>query len=245
MKPERLDKLLAGQSTHSRSEVREWIRKGRVFVNGELERAPECKITPERDEIAVDGEPICLQKHIYLMLDKPKGVVSATRDGRERTVVDLVPPKYRRSGLFPAGRLDKDTTGFVLITDDGAFAHRILSPKNHIPKTYLAELDGPVNLAVIQAFSEGFTLGEDDVCHPAQLTVLETGERELVRVVITQGMYHQIKRMFAHFGRTVLALRRIRMGSLELDTTLGEGGCRTISEVERTLLESAPEDVDL
>lgn len=237
MKPQRLDKLLASQSTDSRSEVKEWIRKGLVRVNGVVELRAERKVVPETDTVEVAGERVDTSEHCYLMLDKPKGVVSATR-GSGRTVVDLVPPEYLRKGLFPAGRLDKDTTGFVLITDDGAFAHRILSPKNHIPKTYIATLDGPVNAEIIEGFESGFAIGGGDECRPARLTVLETGERELVRVVLTEGMYHQIKRMFAQFGRTVLELRRVRMGALPLDETLGEGGCRPLTQAEKALLEA-------
>ena len=240
MKPQRLDKLLASQSTNSRSDVKEWIRKGLVRVNGAVERRAERKVEPDTDVVEVNGARVETNEHVYLMLDKPKGVVSATR-GDGPTVVDLVPEHLRRKGLFPAGRLDKDTTGFVLITDDGDFAHRILSPKNHIPKTYLATLDFPVDDEVIAGFERGFALGGGDTCRPARLTVPQPELAQHVQVVLTEGMYHQIKRMFAHFGRTVLELRRVRMGALFLDETLGAGGCRPLTPTEKALL-TAPLD---
>lgn len=232
MKPERLDKVLAAQSTISRKDVKALVRAGKVLVNGKMARSPDMKIDMERDKVSVGGEEVALARHIYLMLNKPAGVVSATRDGEEKTVIDLVPEALMRDGLFPAGRLDKNTTGFVLITDDGDFAHRILSPKNHIPKTYIAELDGPVDDKIIAEFEAGFALSRQTLCKPASLRVLETGERERVEVVITEGMYHQIKRMFEHFGRTVVELRRIRMGRLFLDEKLAAGECRELTTEE-------------
>ena len=168
------------------------------------------------------------------MLHKPAGVVSATRDVRERTVVDLVPPQLRRPGLFPAGRLDKDTTGMMILTDDGELAHRILSPRSHVPKTYIARLDRPVTEEMVRAFAAGIPLKGEGECLPATLRV--RGEQE-GEVTICEGMYHQIKRMFAVCGATVLTLKRISMGGLALDPALAEGACRELTAEELELLE--------
>ena len=229
---ERLDKLLAAQGMESRREVKEKIRRGLVLVNGAAARSPDLKIDPDRDQVTVEGTPVLLKKNLYLMLNKPQGVVSATEDPHQPTVVDLVPPELRRKGLFPAGRLDKDTEGFVLITDDGAFAHRILAPKNHVPKTYLARLDRAIDPSVAEEFQKGVLLNGEDQCSPAKLTILEQGDSPLVEVVIHEGMYHQIKRMFQRFGYQVVALKRIRMGGLFLDESLPLGACRELTPAE-------------
>lgn len=179
--------------------------------------------------VMVSGKTLALKRHVYIMLNKPRGVVCATSDAALPTVLDLVPDSLMRRGLFPAGRLDKDTEGFVLITDDGAFAHRILAPKSHVPKTYTARLDAPVTQQMIEAFAAGVQL-DGAVCMPAELCVLDTPDT--ARVVIRQGMYHQIKRMFAACGAHVLALRRDRIGGLSLDIALGPGECRELSAAE-------------
>lgn len=232
MKPERLDKLLAAQSTISRKDVKGLVRKGLVSVNGVVVKSADLKIDIQKDKVSLCGEPVTLTKYSYIMMNKPAGVVSATRDGREKTVVDLVPEYLLRDGLFPAGRLDKDTLGFMLITNDGDFAHRILSPKNHVPKTYVAQLDQPIDQDIISKFEEGFALDVKTNCKPASLKIIETGERELVEVILVEGMYHQIKRMFEHFGRKVVHLKRIRMGALYLDEKLEPGECRELTQDE-------------
>ena len=234
MRPERLDKVLAGQSTWSRREVRDWIKGGLVTVNGAPVRDPGQKIIQETDRVAVKGREITLRRNLYLMMDKPAGVVSASRDDGCPTVVDLVPPELKRPGLFPAGRLDKDTTGMVIITDDGALAHRILSPKSHIPKVYLARIDDFITNAMIQGFAQGIPVGEEGVTLPAELVALDLA---LARVTLREGMYHQIKRMFASYGAKVLELRRVSMGGLVLDGTLGPGGCRELTPRELILLQ--------
>lgn len=234
MRPERLDKVLAGQSTWSRREVRDWIKGGLVTVNGAPVRDPGQKIIQETDRVAVKGREITLRRNLYLMMDKPAGVVSASRDDGCPTVVDLVPPELKRPGLFPAGRLDKDTTGMVIITDDGALAHRILSPKSHVPKVYLAHIDSFITNAMIQGFAQGIPVGEEGVTLPAELVALDL---DLARVTLREGMYHQIKRMFASYGAKVLELRRVSMGGLVLDGTLGPGGCRELTPRELTLLQ--------
>lgn len=236
MKPQRLDKLLAAQSTWSRKDVKDLIRGGQVTLNGTPARSPEQKIDADTDRVEVSGRPVLLREHLYLMMDKPAGVVSASRDENCPTVVDLVPPELLRRGLFPAGRLDKDTTGMVIITDDGELAHRILSPKNHVPKVYLARLDIPLTREMEEGFAAGIPLaGEEGACLPARLERLEN---TLARVTLREGMYHQIKRMFGVYGAKVLELRRISLGALPLDETLAPGQCRELTKEELALLET-------
>ena len=235
MKAQRLDKLLAAQSTWSRKEVKDWIRKGLVTVNGAPAKSPEQKLDPDTDEVTVAGKPVLLRQHLYLIMNKPAGVVSASRDPSCPTVIDLVPRELLRRGLFPAGRLDKDTTGMVLITDDGALAHRILSPRSHVPKTYLARLDIPLTREMEEGFAAGIPLpGEEGACLPAELERLED---TLARVTLREGMYHQIKRMFGVYGARVVELRRVSMGGLALDERLAPGQCRELTPEEVSLLE--------
>lgn len=232
MPKERLDKLLAAQGMLSRKEVKTLITKGLVTVEGAVVRTPDYKVDPAQDTVTVEGKEMRLQKHIYLMLHKPQGVVSATEDKNLPTVVELVPPHLLRKGLFPAGRLDKDTEGFVLLTDDGAFAHRILAPKNHLPKRYLVHLDRTIAPDVAEAFSQGVELDGGDKCSPAQLNILENGPEPVVEVIIHEGMYHQIKRMFLRFGYTVIYLKRLQIGGLPLDPSLPMGDCRELTPEE-------------
>lgn len=231
----RLDKALSEHTILTRNELRRRIQGGAVSVNGEKVLRPESKIDPLKDSILLDGEPVyCVP--IYLMMNKPAGVVSATEDARLRTVVDLVPPSLRRKNLFPAGRLDRDTEGFVLLTDDGAFAHRILSPKKHVPKTYWVKVTGRVDEGSAEIFAEGMVLEDGSACKPALLTVLESGEKSVARVVLYEGMYHQIKRMFSQIGCHVDYLFREKIGGLPLDPTLKPGECRVITPSERDLI---------
>ena len=230
---ERLDKLLCSQGTLTRSEAGRVIRGGRVTVDGVVCRQAAQKIDPTAHTVAVDGKPLGYAEFVYFMLNKPDGILCVSRDKKVPTVVDLLPEEYRRRGLFPAGRLDKDTHGLVLITDDGDFAHRMLSPRHHIPKTYLARLDKPLSEAGMQAFRDGPTLADGTVCQPAHLTVVETGDNPLVEVVIYEGKYHQIKRMFAAVGCQVIWLKRTKMGGLSLDETLEEGQCRPLTPEEK------------
>ncbi len=230
---ERLDKLLCSQGTLTRSEAGRLIRSGRVSVDGVVCRQAAQKIDPAAHTVSVDGKPLGYAEFVYFMLNKPDGILCVSRDKKVPTVVDLLPEEYRRRGLFPAGRLDKDTHGLVLITDDGDFAHRMLSPRHHIPKTYLARLDKPLSEEGAQAFRDGPTLADGTVCQPAHLRLLETGENPLFEVVIYEGKYHQIKRMFAAVGCHVEWLKRIKMGGLDLDESLAEGECRPLTEQEK------------
>lgn len=233
---ERLDKILSSALKISRADVKKLIKKQSVTVNGTSVKSGEMKIDPDTDEIRLNGRDVVYQKNIYLMMNKPEGVISASNDRSQETVVDLVPEEFRRDGLFPAGRLDADTTGFVLITDDGDFAHRILSPKNHVEKTYHARLAQRLSDGDIERFLSGVELKDGTLCLEARLRVVEDGETPLVEVVIHEGKYHQVKRMFAALGNRVVQLRRIKIGGLSLDGTLAEGECREITREEIRLI---------
>lgn len=232
---ERLDKIIASQGKYSRSEVKKLVKAGRVTLDGTVVKSSDVK-ADEGADIRIDGVSLNYKKHIYIMLNKPQGVISATEDRTQKTVLDLVPKELFRNGLFPAGRLDGDTTGFVLITDDGDFAHRILSPKNHIMKTYHATLRDPLSEEDIVRFREGLTLGDGTECLEAHVRVIESGEKTVAEIKICEGKYHQVKRMFASIGNKVVALRRVKMGELDLDSSLPEGQCREITDEEIDLL---------
>lgn len=232
MPMERLDKILASQAVGSRSEVRALMKKGRVRVNGEVVKKPETKADPEADAILVDGAPLAFKRHLYLMMNKPAGVVSASSDARMQTVLDLVPPELFRRGLFPAGRLDRDTEGLLIITDDGGFAHRMLSPKSGVYKLYEAVVSAPVGEREIALFREGVCFQDGVRCLPAELTVLSPGEHPKVRVRICEGKFHQIKKMFLAVGCEVLQLKRVKIGNLMLDQNLEGGKCREITPEE-------------
>lgn len=229
---ERIDKILASQGTLSRRDVKEMIKKGRVTLNGNVIKDSAVKIDINTDTIKVDGEIVVLKKHIYIMMNKPQGVVSASDSDTDKTVVDLVPDELFRKGLFPAGRLDKDTTGFVLITDDGDFAHKILSPKNHIFKTYIARLEHELSADDIKMLESGITLADGTTLKEAKVEIVEQGENPVVKIMICEGKYHQVKRMFAAAGNKVVALHRSKMGELELDGGLKLGECREITAEE-------------
>lgn len=233
---ERIDKIIASQGKYSRSEVKKLVKDGRVTLDGKAVKSSDIKADPDQCNIAIDGKSIGYKKHLYIMLNKPQGVVSATEDTDHKTVIDLVPKELKRDGLFPAGRLDGDTVGFVLITDDGDFAHRILSPKNHIMKTYHATLQRPVTQEDIDAFRNGIELKDGTLCLEAQVRPLE-GDEPMAEIKICEGKYHQVKRMFAALGNKVVFLRRVKMGKLSLDESLGEGQCREITAEELRLIQ--------
>ena len=226
----RLDKYLAEAAQCTRSESRELIRKGRVSVNGAVCRRPEQQVS-EMDSIALDGKSRPRQAFVYIMLNKPAGVVSASADKRDTTVVDLVHSAYPRRELFPAGRLDKTSTGFVLITDDGAFAHDILAPRHHVPKTYRVTIDTPLTREMAEGFARGVVLADRVQLAPAEVSPL-TADGRTVRVVLHQGVYHQIKRMFGVYGAGVDALHREAIGSVWLDEALAPGQWRELTDEE-------------
>lgn len=228
----RLDKFFSSQGLASRREVKKYMDAKAIYVNGEPAHKLDQKIDPQRDEVLLQGKRVQYKEHLYLMLNKPQGVVSATNDREHRTVLDLVPPEFYREGLFPAGRLDKDTTGFVLLTDDGDFAHRMLAPKNHISKVYQARINVHFSREQIEHFAEGVVLKDGFVCLPAKLRILEDGPNPLVEITLHEGKYHQIKRMVAACGGKVLTLHRVQLGGLMLDDRLAPGEMREILHKE-------------
>ena len=231
---ERLDKILASQGVGTRSEVRKMIWSGKVTVDGAVCRSIDRKLEPSAHDIAVSGRPVCYRKHLYIMMNKPDGVISASNDSHVETVIDILPPTLRRKGLFPVGRLDKDTTGLLLITDDGAFAHAVTSPGKKVFKTYRAALDGPLTEEDAALLRSGVTIDGNEVCLPAQVAVLD-GARFIYEIRICEGKYHQIKRMAQAVGRRVVALERTAVGALILDPALGQGQVRELTEREMPL----------
>lgn len=231
---ERLDKIIATALQISRKDATLLIKQGKISADGVTIKDPKTKLDENNAELFSDNKRIYYNKYVYIMMNKPKGVISASDGKGERTVIDILPPDMKRKNLFPAGRLDKDTTGFMLITDDGELAHSILSPKNHIDKTYIAKLDKPFDINIIKGFEKGIEF-KDAKCLPAHLEAVN-GDYKTARVVIRQGMYHQIKRMFAHFSINVLELKRIKMGALDLDDNLEEGECRYLTKEEISFL---------
>lgn len=223
----RLDKFLTQAAELSRSEAKQKIKKGCVTVNEEVTKKPEVKVSLE-DTVCLDGKKICYEVYRYIMLYKPAGVVSATEDAQCRTVLDLI--KDGKKGLFPVGRLDKDTEGLLLLTNDGVLAHNLLSPKKHVDKTYFAILDGPVGEKEQKLFLQGLDIGEEKMTLPAKLDLTEK-ENE-VYITVQEGRFHQVKRMAQAVGRNVTYLKRISMGSLVLDSSLKKGEYRTLTEKE-------------
>ena len=225
----RLDKLLSECGVASRKEIRQLIRSGRVSVDGAAAASPEMKLDPYKALVYLDGTKIEYAKYHYYMMNKPAGVLSATDDGRQKTVLDLVTPEMRKIGLFPVGRLDKDTTGLLLLTNDGEFAHRVISPRSGIVKVYHARTEAPVDEADITAFKEGLTLGDGTKCLPAGLKLLPDGS---CLVEVMEGKYHQVKRMLSSRGKPVTELKRLSIGGLKLDKALLPGGFRALEENE-------------
>lgn len=225
----RLDKLLSECGVASRKEIRQLIRSGRVSVDGAAAASPEMKLDPYKALVCLDGTKIEYAKYHYYMMNKPAGVLSATDDGRQKTVLDLVTPEMRKIGLFPVGRLDKDTTGLLILTNDGEFAHRVISPRSGIVKVYHARTEAPVDEADITAFKEGLTLGDGTKCLPAGLKLLPDGS---CLVEVMEGKYHQVKRMLSSRGKPVTELKRLSIGGLKLDKALLPGGFRALEENE-------------
>ena len=230
---ERLDKVLAATGRWSRREVKLLVKQGQVRVNGAAASSAEEKLDPEAAVITVGGQTVVLQKHTYIMLHKPAGVLSATEDSRQKTVLELLPPELRRRGLSPVGRLDKDTEGLLLLTDDGELAHRLLSPKYHVDKRYYAEVDGLLGPADADAFAKGMTLDDGLVCLPAGLELCGSGA---CIVTLQEGKFHQVKRMLAFRGAPVRYLKRLAMGPLTLDPSLETGAFRELTAAEVSAL---------
>ncbi len=232
MEKQRLDKIIASTGRWSRREARDLVRQGRVLVDGVPARSAEEKADAEASEITVNGEALCYRRYTWVMLNKPAGYLSATEGGRGRTVLDLLPQDLRRQGLFPVGRLDKDTEGLLLLTNEGGLAHDLLSPRRHVDKVYYARVAGRLTEADCAAFEAGLTLPGGLVCLPAGLEILSAGEESEAHVTLREGKFHQVKRMLAHLGKPVLYLERVRMGPLALDSALSRGSFRFLTENE-------------
>lgn len=233
----RLDKLLADAGEGTRSQVKAYIKKGLVSVNGRTASGPQQQVDGSQDEILLNGHPVHYETYAYYMLHKPAGLITATKDATSGTVMDLLADTGARN-LSPVGRLDKDTEGLLLITNDGALAHKLLSPKNHVPKTYYARLDGAVDAQVAALFASGVDIGEEKPAMPAELEIISNADEPGCEVLLTiyEGRFHQVKRMFLSVGRQVLYLKRLSIGSLELDEALEKGCYRPLQAQELAAL---------
>ena len=234
----RLDKFLVACAVGSRTEVKNLLKAGRVTVNGKREKSAKLQINEEKDEIRFDGQVLEYEEFVYYMMNKPQGVISATEDPKHRTVLDLLDDYGRAKEVFPVGRLDIDTHGLLLLTNDGQLAHALLSPKRHVDKTYQAQVKGIMSQEDVQTFAKGIPL-KDFTCQPAKLEILsvdsDKGESQ-VRVTIAEGKFHQVKRMVAYCGKEVVDLQRLTMGTLVLDENLERGEWRRVSQEELELL---------
>jgi len=233
----RLDKLISNSGFGSRKEIKNLLKSGSVTVNNIIAKSPDIKVDPEKDELYINGERLIYRPFIYLMLNKPAGVVSATYDNRDATVLSLVPEHYSHYELFPVGRLDKDTEGLLIITNDGDLAHRLLSPKKHVPKRYFAKINVPVTQSDIAAFNEGVILDDGYKTMPAELCILNDPVN--IEVVLHEGKFHQVKRMFEAVGKKVLYLKRISFGDINLDNSLKLSKIRELTEDEILKLKSS------
>lgn len=227
----RLDKFLADMGVGTRSEVKTYIRQGKVFVDGQVVKSADIKIDTDKQNVICNGHPVAYEIFEYYMLNKPAGVISATTDPKDKTVIDLIKNKKRKD-LFPVGRLDKDTEGLLLITNDGELAHRLLSPKKHVDKVYFAKVEGKVTEKDAKAFLEGVSIGNEEVTKPAKLEILRSDEISEIRLTIQEGKFHQVKRMFEAVDKKVIYLKRLSMGSLVLDESLALGEYRLLTKEE-------------
>ena len=235
----RLDRYLANMGCGSRTEVRRMVRSGNVNVNGQSIRDESYQINPGVDIIICWGSEVVYREHIYLMLNKPAGVISATEDLKEQTVLDLLDPKYHNKGIFPVGRLDKDTEGLLILTNNGELGHKLLSPKKKVPKRYYAQVAGKIGPEDVESFHNGIVLDDGYRTMPAELKLLQVGDPNEVLVIIREGKYHQIKRMFQALGKRAVYLKRLAMGELTLDPNLDNGAYRELTEEEVRILSEA------
>ncbi|MBF2363465.1 rRNA pseudouridine synthase [Listeria marthii] len=231
----RLDKLLSHTGFGSRREVKPLLKSGAVVVNGTIQKDSKTQVNPDKEQVTVHGTPVVYQEFVYFMLHKPQNVVSATEDNVSETVIDLLAQEDTLTDPFPVGRLDKDTEGLLIITNDGTLAHNLLSPKKHIDKTYYAKIDGDVTATDVEAFAAGIELDDGYTCKPARLEIITPNE---IKVTIQEGKFHQVKRMFAARGKTVSYLKRISMGNLQLDESLELGEYRPLTETELAILQN-------
>lgn len=228
----RLDKLLANMGYGTRKEVKQLLKQKGVTVDGDVVKDSSMHVDPEEQEVSVFGERVIYTEFIYLMMHKPPGVISATEDNVDKTVIDLLDPLAQHFKPFPVGRLDKDTEGLLLITNDGQLSHNLLSPKKHVPKTYYAKIDGEVTESDIEAFKQGVELDDGYVTKPGELVILSSGPHSEIELTIQEGKFHQVKRMFESVGKKVTYLKRLSMGSLVLDESLELGDYRELTEEE-------------
>lgn len=231
----RLDKFIRDQGIATRSEIKDLIRKGMVLINDNVVKDPATHVITENDIVKVNGEQVCYKEFVYYMLNKPKGIITATEDRDAKTVLDLFTEEIKRRDVFPVGRLDKDTEGLLIITDNGTFAHDLLSPKKHVIKLYEAVLDSFPGERAIKAFEDGIDIG-DYIALPARLKYISVDNPVIAHVEIYEGKFHQVKRMFKATGATVIELKRLRMGEVWLDESLKPGEYREMTDEEISLL---------
>ncbi|WP_053957714.1 pseudouridine synthase [Inediibacterium massiliense] len=232
MKTQRIDKILGNMGYGTRKEVKYMIKDGRIKVDGEVVKSSSIHVSPNENTIEVDGEVLEYREYIYIMMNKPQGVVSATFDHKDETVIDLLEPMHQIFDPFPVGRLDKDTEGLLILTNDGKLSHELLSPKKHVPKTYFACIDGVVNQKDIDSFEKGVILDDGYKTLPAKLNILKSDDTSEIELTIVEGKFHQVKRMFEAVGKKVTYLKRISMGELYLDEDLELGEYKELTEEE-------------
>ncbi|EGT2205284.1 rRNA pseudouridine synthase [Clostridioides difficile] len=236
-KKQRIDKILSNLGYGSRSEIKKYCKQGSVVVNGSEVSNPGTQVDTENDEILFNGEEVIYREYIYLMMNKPDGYISATTDKYDPTVLDLIGLSYLAFEPFPVGRLDKDTEGLLVLTNDGKLSHRVLSPKKHVPKTYYAKIDGVVTEEDVEAFLEGVVLDDGYKTMPSQLNILKSDDESEIELTIHEGKFHQVKRMFESVGKKVVYLKRLSMGNLKLDESLELGEYRELTDEEVKLIE--------
>lgn len=233
----RLDRMLSNSGFGTRKEVKYIVKAGRVEIDGIVIKDPSAHVDTYKSEILIDKKPFVYREFVYLMLNKPAGYVSATTDNQFPTVIDLVPDEYMHYELFPCGRLDKDTEGLLLITNDGQLSHNLLSPKKHVPKVYYAKIDKPVTEDDAKAFLQGVVLEDGYKTLPAQLNILSSGTPSIIELTIMEGKFHQVKRMFESVDKKVLFLKRVSFGPLILDNDLPIGEIRELTDSELAMLQ--------
>lgn len=238
-KRQRLDKILSNLGIGTRKEVKDLVKAGTVEIDGVIVKDSGIQVDPDTQTIKVNNREIIYREFVYIMMNKPQGVVSATEDNRDTTVVDLLDDELQAFDPAPVGRLDKDTEGLLLLTNDGQLAHRLLAPKKHVPKTYFAHIDGRVGESDIAAFEQGVVLDDGYKTLPAQLKILVQGEISQVEIIIYEGKFHQIKRMFEAVDKKVVYLKRVAMGNLKLDESLENGDYRELEPEELKLLQES------
>ena len=233
----RVDKLLSNVGVASRAELKKYCKQGLISVNGKVINNPGVQVDSENDDVRFNGEKIVYREFVYIMLNKPDGYISATYDKYDPIVLDLIDKSYLAFEPFPVGRLDKDTEGLLVLTNDGQLAHRVLSPKKHVPKTYYAKIQGKVTEEDILAFEKGVILDDGYETMPSQLKILKSDDMSEIELTIHEGKFHQVKRMFESVGKKVVYLKRLSMGKLKLDESLGLGEYRELTEEEVKLIE--------